>query len=82
MGLGTGGMGFAQRSISVIKEWKQAWRLYSVQLAGVLVALDVLNDHLPMMHAYLPDAWVRWFALAIILGRVIRQSTAKQEATE
>lgn len=62
-------------TLAPIQDWPRAHKLLSVQLAGLLLALDVAYDYLPAIAQYLPEHWVRWIALAIIVGRVIRQAS-------
>lgn len=62
-------------TLAPIQDWQRAHKLLSVQLAGLLLALDVAYDYLPALAQYLPENWVRWIALAIIVGRVIRQAS-------
>lgn len=62
-------------TLAPIEDWQRAHKLLSVQLAGLLLALDVAYDYLPAITQYLPQYWVRWIALAIIVGRVIRQAS-------
>lgn len=61
--------------LALIEDWKRAYKLLTVQLAALLLALDVAYDYLPAIQQYLPADWVRWMALAILLGRVIRQAS-------
>lgn len=61
----------------LIDDWKQAWRLFSVQVAAVLVALEVAGDYLPEIKEYLGDDFAKWAGLAIIVARVIRQTPAR-----
>uniref|UniRef100_A0AAU8GSY1 Holin n=1 Tax=Pseudomonas phage PAKlein3 TaxID=3230132 RepID=A0AAU8GSY1_9VIRU len=58
--------------VPLIDNWKQCWRYLSVQLAALLALLDVAYDYLPALHSYLPEGWVRWAALVIILGRIVK----------
>jgi hypothetical protein len=61
--------------LALIEDWKRAHKLLSVQLAALLLVLDTAYDYLPAVQQYLPDGWVRWIAVAIIAGRVIRQAS-------
>lgn len=61
--------------VGLIEDWTRAWRLLSVQLAALLAVLDAAYEYLPAVQQYLPEGWVRWLALAIIAGRVIRQAS-------
>lgn len=58
----------------LIDNWKQAWRLLSVQAAAVLVALELAGDYLPEIKEYLGDDFAKWAGLCIIVARVIRQT--------
>jgi len=61
----------------LIDNWKQAWRLFSVQAAAVLVALEVAGDYLPEIKEYLGDDYAKWVGLGIIVARGIRQAPAR-----
>ncbi|ALH23710.1 putative membrane protein [Pseudomonas phage PaMx11] len=58
--------------VPLIENWKQCWKLLSVQLAALLGLLDVAYEYLPALQSYLPEGWVRWAALAIIVGRIVK----------
>ena len=64
----------------LIEDWKQSWKFLSVQLAAALALLDVAYDYLPAVQSYLPEGWVKWIALSIIVARVIRQRKGAQNA--
>ena len=58
----------------LIDDWKDSWKFLSVQLAAALALLDTAYEYLPAVQTYLPEGWVKWLALAIIVGRVIKQN--------
>lgn len=60
-----------------IEDWRNAWSFFSVQLAAALALLDAAYEYLPAAQAYMPEGWVKWMAIAIILARLIRQNKAK-----
>ena len=64
----------------MIKDWKHAWRFASVQLAAVLVALDVLAQYQPELKEYIGDEYARYLGVAIIVARVIRQAKLTSSA--
>lgn len=66
--------------MKLIDDWKQAWRLFSVQVAAVLVALEVAGDYLPEIKEYLGDDYAKWVGLGIIVARVIRQAPTRVAA--
>lgn len=61
----------------LIDDWKRAWRLLSVQVAAVLVALELAGDYLPEIKEYLGDDYAKWMGLAVIVARVVRQAPAR-----
>ena len=64
----------------LIDDWKRAWRLLSVQVAAVLVALELAGDYLPEIKEYLGDDYAKWMGLAVIVARVVRQTPARVDA--
>lgn len=58
----------------LIKNWKQAWRFLSVQAAVAAAMADVLSDSSPLIKEWLGDGWMKYAAIAIIVGRLIGQS--------
>lgn len=64
----------------LIDDWKQAWRLFSVQVAAVLVALEVAGDYLPEIKECLGDDYAKWMGLAVIVARVVRQTPSRVDA--
>lgn len=60
--------------VKLIDDWKDSWKFLSVQLAAALALLDTAYEYLPAVQTYLPEGWVKWIALAIIVGRVIKQN--------
>lgn len=64
----------------LIDDWKRAWRLLSVQVAAVLVVLELAGDYLPEIKEYLGDDYAKWMGLAVIVARVVRQTPARVDA--
>lgn len=64
--------------VKLIDDWKDSWKFLSVQLAAALALLDTAYEYLPAVQTYLPEGWVKWIALAVIVARVIKQ---RNEAT-
>ena len=60
--------------VKLIDGWKDSWKFLSVQLAAALALLDTAYEYLPAVQTYLPEGWVKWMALAIIVARVIKQN--------
>lgn len=59
----------------LIDNWRQAHKFLSVQIAALVAVLSLAYDYLPAVQQYLPQGWVKWAALAVILARVLHQST-------
>lgn len=66
--------------IGLVDDWKDSWKFLSVQLAAALALLDTAYEYLPAVQMYLPEGWVKWLALAIIVGRVIKQNGERNAA--
>ena len=63
--------------MKLIEEWKSAHKLLTVQLAALLAAITTAWEYIPEVKDYLDPAWVKWFAVAMIVARVIKQGEAK-----
>ncbi len=66
--------------VKLIDDWKDSWKFLSIQLAAALALLDTAYEYLPAVQSYLPEGWVKWIALAIIVGRVIKQNGERDAA--
>ena len=66
--------------VKLIEDWKQSWKFLSVQLAAAQALLDVAYEYLPAVQSYLPEGWVKWIALTIIVARVIKQRNGATNA--
>lgn len=64
----------------MIPEWKKAWRFASVQLAAVLIALDLLAQYQPELKELIGDEYARYLGVAIIVARVMRQASLTARA--
>lgn len=67
--------------VKLIDDWKDSWKFLSVQLAAALALLDTAYEYLPAVQTYLPEGWVKWLALAIIVGRIVKQN-GERDATK
>lgn len=62
----------------LIENWKQAWRMYSVQVLVALAALPFAWAELPEdVKAMVPDHWTKWIMLLIALGGIIGRLKAQ-----
>jgi hypothetical protein len=65
--------------LKLIPDWKSAYKFVTVWLAVALGLLATAYEYLPAVQSYLPEGWVKWFALLIILGRVLNQNIKERE---
>lgn len=66
----------------LVDDARKAYKFLSVQLAALLAILATAWEFVPAMQQYLDPAWVKYFALAMILARVIRQTPKEPAATD
>lgn len=59
--------------MTLIKNWRAAPRLLSVQIAAATAAVAALEPVVPALQAALPPAWAAYASLAIALARVVQQ---------
>lgn len=64
--------------LKLIDNWNKAWRMTSVQLAGLLALLASAAEYWPQYVQWLPEGWAKWGALAIMLARIIKQDGLKK----
>lgn len=61
------------KKLQLVEDWKQSWKFLSVQLASALVVLQLLQENMPALQPYLPEGWVKYIGLAIVIGRIVQQ---------
>lgn len=59
--------------MKLIENWRSAWRMLSVRAAALLALVAAAYDYLPQLHAYMPDGWMKYGALVVIVARIIKQ---------
>jgi hypothetical protein len=64
--------------IKLIENWKQCYKLLTVQAALLISLIATAYEYIPQFQQYLPEGWFKYFALVIIIARVINQ-TPKDE---
>jgi hypothetical protein len=62
-----------------IDEWTKAHKYLTVQLAALLGIVSAAWDYVPAVRDYLDPAWLKYFAVAMIVARVIKQPGAKKD---
>ena len=63
--------------MKLIDEWHRAHRYITVQLAALLGAIATAWQYVPEVREYVDPAWLKWFAVAMIVARVIGQPSVK-----
>jgi len=66
------------RKPQLISNWRDSWRMSSVQAAALLALLNVINaEILPLLHFTIPPSWMNWLnallGIAIIVLRLVLQ---------
>lgn len=64
----------------LIDDIRSAWRYLSVQMALILAGLATAWDYIPAVQQYLDPAWVKYFALAMVVARILNQSPRKDKS--
>ena len=59
--------------MKLIDNWKRAYKYLSVQATALLALVATAYEYLPAVREYLPEGWVKYAALVIIVARVIQQ---------
>lgn len=60
----------------LVADWRQAHKWLTVQAAVVIAVLAEAQEQLPMVREFLPEGWVKWAALAVVVARLIQQGGA------
>jgi hypothetical protein len=58
----------------LIKNWKQAYKMHSVQLAAIVATVAGLEPFIPQLAAFLPDGWASVAAVLIVVARLASQN--------
>lgn len=66
--------------LKLIADWKKAHQYLTVQLAALMAMITTAWEYIPAVQQYLDPAWVKWFALAMIVARVIKQPKVSGDA--
>lgn len=63
----------------LIENWKSAYKYLTVQLALALALLSEAFDYLPMLKEYVPQNYVMYVSIAIIIARIVAQPKIKKQ---
>ena len=56
----------------IIEEWHKKWSVWLTVATGTLATA---YEYLPAAQQYLPEGWFKYAAAAILVARVLKQST-------
>lgn len=66
-----------RRKSVLVEDWRNAWKWLSVQMVGILAALQVAYELLPAAKGYVDPTLWRWLMVAglvaVIVGRLKAQ---------
>ena len=57
----------------LVDDWREAMRWASVWLTALVGMLATAQEYLPLMKEHLPEGWVKYATLAIIIARLWKQ---------
>lgn len=58
--------------MTLVDDWKQAWKWFSVQALAILALLPIVWPTLPVqVHQWVPDAWKPWIIVALAVGGLV-----------
>ena len=68
---------FSKLESRLVDDWRKAHKWLTVWVAALIAVLAEAQDQLPLVREYLPDGWVKFAALAVIVARLYKQSKPK-----
>lgn len=66
--------------MKLVKNWRQAWRMYSVQLSALIVVLATMETFLPQLQTLLPPKVYAGLGVAVMVARILQQAKLAVEA--
>lgn len=66
--------------MKLITNWQKAWRMSSMQLSALIVALATLQTFMPELQAMLPPKVYAALGVAVMVARIIQQAKLSVEA--
>lgn len=67
--------------MKLIANWRKAWRMYSIQLSALIVALASLETFLPQLQPLVPPKVYAGIGLAVIVARIVQQAKVAVESS-
>lgn len=64
--------------MELIENWKQAWRMTSVQMGGAIAVLAVVEQVMPALQAVLPPIAYAVLGAGVMIARVVLQPKLSQ----
>lgn len=66
--------------MKLVTNWRQAWRMYSMQLSALIVVLATLETFLPQLQPLLPPKLYAGLGVAVMVARILQQAKLAVEA--
>lgn len=66
--------------MKLVTNWRQAWRMHSMQLAALIVVLASIESFLPQLQPLLPPKVYAGLGVAVMVARLIQQAKLAVEA--
>lgn len=66
--------------MKLIKNWRQAWRMYSMWLSALIVLLATMETFMPQLQPLLPPKVYAGLGVAVMVARLIQQAKLAVEA--
>ena len=66
--------------MKLVKNWRQAWRMYSVQLSALIVVLATMETFLPQLQPLLPPKVYAGLGVAVMVARILQQAKLAVES--
>ena len=65
--------------MQLITNWKDAWKMTSVQIAAVIMMVDIIDQLSPILRDFLPPGANAILAASVIIARVVLQPKLSTE---
>lgn len=67
--------------MTLIHDWRSAWRWFSVQALAAIALLPVVWPTLPpQVHAWVPEEWRPWIIVGLAVGGIVGRLIDQQKA--
>lgn len=68
--------------LELIPDLKDAWKFLSVQAAALVLLLDISVDQLPALRAVLPESFMPYTVVIVILARIVQWKQSHKDGDD